>query len=87
MSNQEISVKLNSNFDWDKVTLYEPESNTFTKGGSKIEWTTSNVYVLGDNGDKLSIYFQLAEQNLWGVNGIWPFGTPKVKVMTSLKDS
>ena len=22
-----------------------------------------------------SIYFELAEQNLWGVNGIWPFGT------------
>ena len=77
MSNQETFVPLNSNFDWSKDTIDEPETNIFTKGSSIIEWTTSNVYVLGENGSKLPIYFELAEQNLWGVSGIWPFGTPK----------
>ena len=39
------------------------------------EWTTSKLYFLGDNGEKLSIYFELAAQNLWGVNGVSPFST------------
>ena len=77
MQNQEIFVPLNSNFDWDKAIVDDPENHTFTKGSSTIEWTTSNVYVLGENDSKLPIYFEFAEQNLWGVNGIWPFGTPK----------
>ena len=77
MSNEEIFVSLDSNFDWSKVIVEEPETHKFTKGNSSVEWTTSKVYVLGDDGHKLPIYFELAEQNVWGVNGIWSFGTPK----------
>ena len=77
MQNQEILVPHNSNFDLDKVIVVEPETHTFTKGSSIIKWTTLNVYDLGENDSKLPIYFELAEQKLWGVFGIWPFGTPK----------
>ena len=38
-----------------------------------VEWTTSKVYVEGEIGVELPIFFELAEKNLWGVNVIWPF--------------
>ena len=72
-----LLITLNSDFDWDKVIVDEPKTNTFTKGSATTEWTTSNVYVLGENDSKLPIYFELAEHKLWEVNGIWRFGTPK----------
>lgn len=75
MSEEEVFVALESNFDWRRVVVDEFETHAFTKGGSTIEWITSKVYVKGDNDKKLPIYFELAEQNLWGINGIWPIGT------------
>ena len=74
MISEEIFIPLDSFFDWGKVIVEEPETHTFTKGNSTVEWTTSKVYVLGENGEKHPICFELAKQNLWGVNGIWPFG-------------
>ena len=75
MQSKEIFVPLDSVFDWGKVVVEEPETHTYTKGGSTVELTTSRVYVLGDNGEKLQIYFEVAEQNIFGINGIWPIGT------------
>ena len=72
---EEIFVPLDSIFDWGMVVVEEPETHTFTKGGSTVELTTSRVYVLGDNGEKLQIYFEVAEQDVYGLNGIWPIGT------------
>ena len=72
MLSEEIFVPLDSVFDCGKVVVDQPETHTFTKGGSTGEWTISRVYVLGNNGEKPQIYFEIAEQNLWGVNCIWP---------------
>ena len=30
---------------------------------------------MGDNGEKLQIYFEVAEQNIFGINSILPIGT------------
>ena len=59
--------------------MEEPKTCKFTSGKSTVEWTMSNVYVEAENGAKLPIYFELVEQNLWGVNGIFPFGLQKDK--------
>ena len=72
---EEIFGPIDSIFDWGKVVVEEPVTHTFTKGGSTIEVSTSKVYVLGDNGEKLQIYFEVAELNIFGINGIWPIGT------------
>ena len=32
---------------------------------------------MGENGEKHPICFEPAKQNLWVVNGIWPFGAPQ----------
>ena len=74
-STEEVFVPLDSVFDWCKVIVEERETHTFTKGNSIVEWTTSKIYFLGENVEKHPIFFELAKQNLWGVNGIWPFGT------------
>ena len=74
---EKIFVPLDSVFDWGKIIVEEPETHTFTKGNSTVEWTTSKVYFLDEDGEKHPICFELAKQNLWGVNGIWPFGTPQ----------
>ena len=75
MSTEEVFVPLDSVFDWGKVVVEEPD--TFTKGNFTVEWTTSKVYFLGENGEKHPNFFELAKQNLWVVNGIWPFGCPQ----------
>ena len=62
---------------WENVIVDEPTTHTFTKGNSDVEWITSKVYVEGENGAEQSIFFELAEKNLWGVNGIWPFALSK----------
>ena len=77
MLSEEMFVPLDSIFDWGKVVVEEPETHTFTKGGSTVELTTSRVYVLGDNGEKLQIYFEVAVHNVYGLTGIWPTGTDK----------
>ena len=75
MSTEEVFVPLDSIFEWGKVIIEEPETHTFTKGNSAVEWTTSKVYFLDKNGEEHPIFFELAKQNLWGINSIWPFGT------------
>ena len=40
MISEEIFVPLDSVFDWGKVFFEEPETHTFTKGGSTVELTT-----------------------------------------------
>ena len=70
-------ISLDSNFDWSNVVVAEPKKNSFTKGKSTIEWTTSEVYVEGPKGEKLPIFIELAEQNVWGIYGMWPIGTTK----------
>ena len=72
---EEISVPLDYIFDWGNFVVEEPETHMFNKGGSTVELTTSKVYVLGDNSEKLQIYFEVAEQNIFGINGIWPIRT------------
>ena len=73
----ELFVPLFEKFNWEKVIVDEPTTHKFTKGKSNVEWTESKVYAEGENGAKLSIYCELAEQNVRGVNGIWPFALPK----------
>ena len=77
MANQEVFIALQEKFDWEKVIVDNPVTHKFTRGKSTVEWTTSSVYVRGENNSKLPIYFELAEQNLWGVYGIWPVNLSK----------
>ena len=30
--------------------------------------------MMRNNDEKLQIYFEVAEQNIFGINGIWPIG-------------
>jgi hypothetical protein len=74
----EIFIPLGEDFDWSSVVISEPETQSFAKKGQEpIKSTTSKAYVLGPNGEKLSIYFQIATQKVWGINGNWQMGTPK----------
>ena len=70
-----VSLEDQRSFDWSAVVVEEPVTHSFTKGETTIEWTTSEVYLPGPNGEKLSIYFEMAPQNFWGISGNWPFGT------------
>ena len=61
-----IFISLDDRFDSKSVVVEEPKTCKFTRGKSSIEYTTSDVYVEGQNGAQLSIYFEVAEQNMWG---------------------
>ena len=74
-----IYVSLDDKFDSKSVVVEVPKTRKFTRGKSSIEYTTSDVYVEEENGAQLPISFELAEQNMWGVNGIYPFGLSKDK--------
>lgn len=74
----EIFIPLGQDFDWSTVVITEPETKSFSKQGQgSIETTTSQAYVPGPNGEKLQIYFQIATQKVWGINGNWELNTPK----------
>ena len=76
-SNNPVYVSLHSDFDWSLVHVEEPKCNEINKAGNPITWHTSSVYVKGANGEKRPIYFQLEQQMLWGISGIWPVGTDR----------
>ena len=73
----DIFVPLFEKFHWERVIVDEPTTHIFTKGNSDFEWTTSKVYVEGENGAELPIFFELAEKKLLRVNGLWPFTLSK----------
>ena len=75
INNEAVTVFLDDEFfNWSEVVIDEPITRSFTKGGSCAEWVTSDVYIPGPNGEKRSIYIELAPQNFWGVSPIYSFG-------------
>lgn len=76
MVTSEIFISLDSveTFDWTRINVGEPKKHSFTKGDKSIEWYTSEVYYLGEDGEKLSIFFELPKQSVW-MSGVWPFST------------
>lgn len=67
-----VTLKDVPNFDWSRVVIPEPITNSFTKAGTTqlIEWTNSQPYYKGDNGEKLLMFFEGLEQNGY-LNGDW----------------
>jgi len=72
-----LSAKDLPKTNWKNIIIEKPVTNSFTKKGTTttIEWTTSEVYSKGPNGQKLAIFFELPPQIVWGINGTWPLGT------------
>ena len=78
----EVFIPLGDNtFDWSTVVITEPTTQIFDKkdGSPPIELTTSKAFVRGPQGQELPIYFQLAKETVWGINGNWEMFTPKEK--------
>ena len=67
-----IFIGLHGSLDWSKVHVERPVENKNANGNS---WYTSKVYFKDENGEKRSLYFELAEQAIWGIGGVWPMGT------------
>ena len=72
-----LSTKDLPKVNWKNIVIEKPVTNSFTKKGTTttIEWTTSDVHFKGSNDQKLSIFFELPPQIVWGINGTWPLGT------------
>ena len=59
-------------FDWNKVIIEDPISNSYTpKGRSSFQETTSKVY-FDDDGVKRELFIKLAPQNFFGPNPTQP---------------
>jgi len=69
-----IFIGLHGDLDWSKVCIDDPVKNENANGNV---WYTSSVYFKDDNGQKRSMFFQLEEQQVWGISGIWPMGTDR----------
>jgi len=68
-----------TDFDWSKVVITEPATQKFTikDTGATMSTTSSKAYYPGPNGEQLSIYFQIAKQATWGINGSWDINLAK----------
>lgn len=83
---EDFFVSLDDDFDFSRIVVGEPTTHSFTKGETTIEWTTSDVWVEGPNGEHLPVYFEFAEQNFWGISGNWPLGTdPEDQTLDTIK--
>lgn len=78
MSDNEI-VFINNlkEFDAKKLKILDPVKNSFSRGGSTIEWVTSEGRYLNNEGKPCELYFALPEAFCFGVNGNYKFGTEK----------
>lgn len=64
-------------FDKSRLRILDPVCNSFKKGDSVIEWTTSEGRYIDDDGKECELYFELPEQFCFGVNAVYDLMTTK----------
>ena len=80
MSNNEESKEVFvaiGDFDKTRLRVLFPETHSFTKGDSEIEWTTSEGRYLNDAGELCELYIEFPPAFCFGINAIHPIGTSK----------
>ncbi len=72
ITDDEYFVPLGASLDISSIVIEDPITHSFKKNDTTIEWTTSEVYSYGSNGEKRKIYIQLSKQHTFGVSGSYP---------------
>ena len=81
-----ISLENAKSFDWSKIVIKDPVQHQSKDGQHK--WTTSEprwIGVIDGVKYELPIYFDNAEQIIWGLNGKWPDKIDDVKIREDQK--
>jgi len=81
----EIMFKLGKPIDWSKFVIEPPHLNV-SKDNQSFKWTTSAVYYPGPNGERMTPYFQLEKQAVYGFMGQWP-QTSELAIADRTKDN
>ena len=71
----EIFIGLNDEFDIDRLVVDPASKKSFGKKGNEVTYYESAVYYLNDDDEKCILYFEGAEQEVWGFNAMYPMGT------------